>query len=294
MVRKILGWLGLVAIGSAAFYIYERPRVATVPFAELPFSRVEYDGFVAPEGFPDCTVDMLDMRTERNANLTVRPKPGVQCGLEWFPDAWWVDANGVRHDPKRPARLVRPGRLLIMGAAGASDVGGVESACGLEPPLTYYMNFAGEPLKVGTVEKAECYGHGRRFYFASWLYRTGGLETPAGWLDATIEDLDIDATIASFTFVLRNDTPETIVLSRCPLLDVQFVPRGTVPIREAAYRTWLNCPAAPDALEPGDVVRFEIQAPLSGASGSGYLDVEYRDEDRVLDRIETDMVEVAG
>ena len=69
---------------------------------------------------------------------------------------------------------------------------------------------------------------------------------------------------------MTNDTEEDIVISRCPFIDARFIASDGAEVSDAkGYRTWLNCPAAPDEVEPGDTLSFEIVVPLEGESGVG-------------------------
>ena len=287
--RWIWGALIVAAAGAGAVWYIERPKTTEVPFAHLPYSRVDYSP-EAPEGFPDCAPEMLNMKiedTERHVNVTLRPKPGVQCGVQVFPDGWWKDATGERFEAKTPDSKWVGRRLLLMGRNGASDTGSVDKACTMQAPITYYLELAGEPFAVGTIEKRPpCWGNrNRNRLFAPYmLYRDGGLETPAGWMDGSIEDLEIGSSDLSFTFVLVNDTGEDIDLSRCPLIDVELQP-GDTERKGFGYRTYLNCPGAPDVAGPGDVLRFPIQAPLSEVGDGDTIEVEFRDELRVMYRV---------
>ena len=60
-------WAGaavvLITLSAAVAWFIERPQTTDVPFTYLPFGRVDYSPG-APEGFPDCTPEMVDMRTE--------------------------------------------------------------------------------------------------------------------------------------------------------------------------------------------------------------------------------------
>ena len=189
--RLVVVVLLLAAPIGGIVYAVERPHVTYVPFAELPVKGGP-EGLgnspVAPEGFPECTRELLDLHiedTERHVDVTFRPKPGVQCGIPWSLESWWVDATGKRFDTPRSNSKFE-GRLLLMGKAGASDTGGIETACGMTAPITYFIELGGEPIRVGTIEKPECWAKRRRLYPSFLLYRGGGLETPAGWLDASI------------------------------------------------------------------------------------------------------------
>ena len=294
------GGVALLALGGMAAYALERPRTTVVRFEELPV-RAGPDGLsyspIAPTGFPDCTIGMLDANVEdreSNVGVTFRPKAGLQCGFPVYPDSWWVDAGGKRFE-WRGCRGPFRERLLLMGRAGIQDSGGIESGCGMKPPITYFVDLGGEPFEVGAIEKPECYGGRQRLSAGYVVYRGGGLETPAGSLDAALETPQrIEGDEISFTLVMTNDTSEDIVISRCMFVDIDFVASGAQPdVRERGYRTWLNCPAAPDVVEPGDKLRFALVAPLENATGPGTIEVEVRDENRLVQKVVGDPIEIA-
>ena len=285
-----------LALVALTWYVAERPRTVFVPFANLPFARSDSgwgSGPLAPEGFPDCTREMLELRVEEpkgDVNLTFRPRPGVQCGIPFQIESWWVDANGERYEarPMRVIGAIPAGRMLLMGRNGAQDGGGTVYGCDVEPPVEYFVELAGESVHVGTARKPECHGQGRRFRPSILYYQDGGIETPAGWLDPEIVDPQVTDEGVEFALALRNDTDDDIILSRCPFVDVSFTTSGLVP-DEPGYRTFLNCPAAPDRIESGDVLLFGIVAPHENEAGVGTLHVVLRDESRPLHRLTTEI-----
>jgi hypothetical protein len=296
--RRLTAAVGaVIALAALAFYLYERPRVTDVAFRELLF--VPPPEFfettpLAPEGFPDCTRAMLEFlieERETNVDVVLRPKPGVQCGIPSALESWWVDANGRRFDPPEP-RPEHDERLLLMGKAGVKGGGGLETGCKMEPPVSYFIEIAGQAFEMGQIEKPECWGKGNRLWPAEVQYRDGGLETPAGWLDATIESPAVVADGLGFVLSLTNDTDEDIVMSRCPFIDIRFVADDGPVAPGNGYRTWLNCPAAPDIVEPGDTLRFHMAMPVEEDAPPGRLEIELRDEQRLLQRVTSHEIEV--
>jgi hypothetical protein len=233
---------------------------------------------------------LIDERTT-DVEVVLRPKPGVQCGMPPTLDSWWVDATGQRFDPPQPTPEFDE-RLLLMGKAGVKGGGGIETACKMEAPISYFIEIAGEAIEMGQIEKAECWGKRNRLYPAEVQYRDGGLETPAGWLDAKIESPAVVADGLGFVLAMTNDTDENIEMSRCPFVDVKFVGDGATVAPGRGYRSWLNCPAAPDIVEPGDTLRFHMAMPFEEDAPAGRLRIELRDEYRLLQRITSDEIEV--
>jgi hypothetical protein len=287
--RKVLVvGLGAVAIAAIGLWLYERPRTYEVSFRDLEVtSPVDYSPG-APEGFPDCTIDMLDARiedTRARVDVTFRPEPGVQCGFPVYVEAWWIDGTGERFEGKSIPTRMAGKRRLLHGANGVSDAGGIESACGMRAPYTYYLMIAGEALEIGSIEKQlGCYRTRMPIYPSYMLYRSHGLETPAGSLDGAISDLAVDGDRIRFTWTMTNDTDDDIEISRCPLVDLELQDAGVE--REGhGYRTYLNCLDAPDVVEPGDALRFEIEAPMDELGTGPLLEVELRDETRTIYRV---------
>ena len=284
--KLVIGFAAGLVIVGVSFWIYERPRTTDVPFRSLVPQRVDYSPG-APEGFPDCTLDIVDMRTDHtNAHLdvTFRPKAGTQCGIPVYPRGWWIDANGERFE-RRPPERAPDGRLLLHGDNGAQDTGGIASMCTIEAPVTYFIELGGEPIEIGTIEKQlECYRDRNEIYATYMLSRPYGLETPAGSLDGAIEAPSVDGEVLSFVWAMHNDTDSDIELSRCPFVDIEL--QDEEEEREGkGFRTYVNCVDAPDLVEPGDTVRFEIEAPLDEVGSGDVVEVELHDESRVLYRV---------
>jgi hypothetical protein len=283
----------LVALGAGAYYFYERPKTTDVAFLNLPVGgRTKGGAPMAPEAFPECTIDMLEPNvedTERHVDVTFRVRPDVQCAIPEVLESWWIDAEGTRYDPP-PGGQETADNVLLMGKAGLDDSGGIDSGCDMQTPVTYTIDLAGKPFEVGAVEKVPCSGDRTRLFAPFGSYRTGGLETPAAWLDARVETPRIEGSRASFVFELTNDTPEDIVIGRCPFIDVEFLPVDSSSSRAPGYRTWLNCPAAPDMVEPGDLIRFQIRADIDPVDEPGRLEVEMHDEERLLQIVESEEI----
>lgn len=251
---------------------------------------------LAPDAFPDCTDELVDLRTEidqDSIDLTVRPKPGVQCGLDWSPEAVWLGADEQRYVPP-PSRQPLPqgpldGRLLLMGDNGASHWAPVAGeACQLEGPIRYFIVLGGEEVEVASMETPGCSARRAKRTQSFW-YRMTGVETPAGWLDAELVAPEIvTGTVLTFVLRLTNDTEETIVLGRCPFFDATF----STSSGKTHLRSYLNCPAAPDEIEPGAEVRFPIELPVDNVSGTGQIRFVLRDERRPLQRLTSEKIEV--
>lgn len=280
--------LGLVGVVAAGWYLYERPRTYDVAFRGLEVTPpVDYSPG-APEGFPDCTIDMLDMRvddTGARLDVTFRPKPGIQCAMPVYPVGYWIDATGERFEATK--KNPPDGNLLLHGANGVSDAGGIDSACTMKAPFTHFIEIGGEPIRIGAIEKQlDCYGNPNRsrVYATYMLNRGHGLESPGGWLDGAIENVEVGDDELTFDWLMRNDTDEGVVISRCPLIDVELQTEG-IERDGKGFRTYVNCLDAPDVIEPGDTFRFAIEAPLEDVGTGEVLEVELRDESRVLYRV---------
>lgn len=235
---------------------------------------------------------MLDIRTEDTRNhldVTFRPKPGIQCGIPVYPRGWWIDANGERFDRRAPEDAPA-GRRLLHGDNGAQDTGGIASMCTIDAPVTYFIELGEETVEVGAIEKQlECYRARNQIYATYLLSRPSGLETPAGWLDGAIGAPRVDGDVLSFVWSMHNDTDSDVELSRCPLVDVELQNEGEEREGEG-FRTYVNCLDAPDVVEPGDTIRFAIEAPLEEVGDGDVLEIELRDESRVLYR-ETEVMD---
>lgn len=285
--RKVVtGLIAGLVIAGVPFWLFERPKTIDVPFRSLVPLRVDYSPG-APEGFPDCTPDMLDIRTEdtkTHLDVTLRPKAGTQCGVPVYPQAWWIDANGERFE-RDPPEGAPEGRLLLHGDNGVQDAGGISRGCTIDAPVTYFLELGGETMEIGAIErKLECHGNRNQIYATYMLSRPSGLETPAGSLDGAIETPRADGEILTFVWVMHNDTDSDIELSRCPFMDIEFQTQDEER-RGNGFRTYINCVDAPDVVEPGDRVRFAIEAPLDDLGSGDVLEVELHDESRVLARV---------
>ena len=280
---------------------------AVIPFERLPVRAAsKTHGLIgsplAPQGFPDCTLDMLEIKGENGndfVSLTIGPLKGVQCGLGWWPDGLWTDSSGEVYEPPRAngsfyspsgddgRDLTRRGRLLLMGSGDASSAGVVANrVCSLEPPITYSITVGDEPLEIGTLENPTCRNPGvGDAQELPYSYDLPALETPMGSLDPRIEEAQHQNDELSFVLALENDTDETIVVGRCPFYDVSFATSEG----NARLRSFLNCPAAPNDVLPGDTLRFRIVMPLQGSTGEGTLKVTLRDERRILNEVETEV-----
>lgn len=283
-------------IGAAvAWWYLLRPRVFEVPFAELPVIAGRFgldEEPLAAEGWPSCTPDLVDLRPEIGRNrisVTVRPHEDVQCALPWSPPAWWTIGDARVESP--PARSEAQDPLLLMGEAGASGTSSIRLSCPVEEPVTLFIELGGRPVEVGSLDDPGCGSRGPRSGPVSFYYRFGGLETPAGWLDAAIDAPSaVSGDALPFVVEMTNDTDEVIPIGRCPFYEAAFVTAA----ERVEDRSYLNCPAAPDRVRPGDAIRFHIELPLEGVTGSGHLELELRDENRVLHRVTGDEIDVAA
>lgn len=285
----------MVLLIAGAWWWFARPRVYEVPFSDLPVLAGRFgldEEPLAVEGWPPCDQASADFRPEIGRNrisVTIRPHDDVQCALPWEPPSWWtVGDESVNGPPARADAGLEP--LLLMGAAGASGGTSIRLRCPVEEPVTLFIELDGDPVEIGSLDDPGCGTRGPRAGRVSFYYRAGGLETPAGWLDAAIDAPEsVSGETLGFVLEMTNDTPEDIPIGRCPFYEIHFV--GDT--REVERSSYLNCPAAPDVVGPGDVIRFDIELPLEGASGPGRLELELRDENRVLHRIESDRIEDA-
>ena len=295
-VRAAIAVVAVVAIGGAiAWWVLLRDRVYEVPFVELPVIAGRFgldEEPLAAEGWPACTPDLVDLRPEIGENrvsVTVRPNEDVQCALPWSPPAWWTIGDERVDAP--PARGESQDPLLLMGEAGASGGTSIRLRCPVDEPVALFIELGGRPVEVGSLEDPGCGARGPRTGRVSFYYRFGGLETPAGWLDAALDAPDsVSGDTLPFVLEMTNDTDEAIPIGRCPFYDVAFVTAA----ERAEARSYLNCPAAPDRVRPGDVIRFQVEVPLEGVAGSGHIELELRDENRTLHRITSDEIEVVA
>lgn len=275
-----------------------------VPFENLPVGKATstqplVNSPLAPPEFPDCTQEMLEINSRVGnfgdfLEVGLRPREGVQCGLEWWPGGLWTGATGQTYKAPRVnlfkfvsrKELGNPtrGRVLLMGAAGAQHSAGVGPACRLETPLTYSITLAEEAVEVGTVDDTRCTpGKGAE---RPYVYNPPGLETPMAFLDPRIDAVERQTPdTLSFILVLTNDTDEPIAVGRCPFYDVSYVTSEG----KARLRSYLNCPAAPDEVRPGEALRFSIELPLRDLGGPGKLNMTLRDETRPLHKLQEEV-----
>ena len=277
-----------------------------IPFENLPVKEASRTfGLVgsplAPAQFPDCTSDNVDVRPgtgDTFVGVTIRPLEDVQCGLRWWSDGHWTDANGKVFDPPRATadqyiprgdggRSFTHGRLLLMGAAGAQHAGNVAGqVCGLEPPITYSIKLGDGAVELGTIDDPGCLGtdkfKSRDAWELPYSYLLGGTETPMAFLDPSLEVVDERTDhVLQLMLTLTNDTGETITVGRCPFYDVTF----TTKTGSSHLRSYLNCPEAPDEVGPGRAVRFRVDVPVDGDAGAGAIRFVLRDENRPLHRL---------
>lgn len=277
-----------------------------VPFKVLPvkvgWRPLELVGSpLAPRGFPDCTRDLVSFfpeLTDRSAAITLRPRKGVQCGLAWWSDGFWTGADGQRYQPPpaspeqySPNGKPPKGRLLLMGT-GSARMGAPFSgkACELQAPVTYSVQLADETIEVGSIDAPVCEvgAYPEDAKASPYQYQFGGLETPAGSLTPRLEiEERRGGRFLDFVLQLTNKTEDSIVIGRCPFYDATFVSGG----QKAALRSYLNCPEAPDSIPPEEGARFQIRLPLNGIKGPGKLHLLLRDENRVMHRVASAVIE---
>jgi hypothetical protein len=282
--------LALLAAG-VFWWARTRPQTYEISFVELPVEGPLDWEPRAPDGFPDCSPENSNIVIEdsrSNASATIRPKEGVQCGLQVGPPSWVVDAAGERVD--LPPIEGENFRMLLMGPAGASGGIYANSACGLTPPLTLVIELAGEPFEIGEMRKPECHGQGLRLRPFDWYYRGTNLESPAGWLDVDLTGVPeiVAGETLRFRLTMTNGTDDPIVIGRCPFFDARF----STDAGNSRLRSWVNCPGAPDEISPGDVFSFAIEMTVPAGATRGGLEVDVKDERRTLHRIEGPEIEV--
>jgi hypothetical protein len=266
-----------------------------IQFENLPVTKSgdPYNAPLAPPQFPDCTPDRLDINRRVEGNriaLTLRPREGVQCGLDWWPGGFFTDATGqVTNRPRCNVpictdRSFTQGRILLMGANGAEHNAWVRAICELERPVTYNITLADEAVEVRTIDEPRC-GQGGGLE-KPYSYRGGGLETPMAFLDPSIDEVERERPdVLSFILTLVNDTDGTIGVGRCPFYDVTYVTSEG----KTRLRSYLNCPAAPDEVSPGEALRFSIEMPLRSLDRPGRLNLTLRDENRPLHKLQKEV-----
>lgn len=304
----ILGLISLNAVELRESIRIQPADHAPAPFVELPVRNSVLDGDtpIAPPQFPDCTRDTVEVQSETEAGFVtveVRARRGVQCGLQPWPNGFWTDATGDVFEPKRQAPFeadrfdrkpeVEPGdpqladhsRILLMGSSRARHSARTR-VCGV-PPLTYSITFVGDPFEIATVDDPICRGEAsggaleKKYSFESYQ-----LETPMAFLDPQIEVLESETpAMLSFMLTLVNDTDEAISTGRCPFYDVTYKTSD----RQSRLRSYLNCPAAPDEVRPGQTIGFRIELGVKGATSPGALKVTLRDQRRILHELETEV-----